>query len=152
MCISLIVHRKGRNIFLFSKQKYLFLRKDIKSFKDMLEDSKIRAFLEVERIVAMGDFNDTPDNRLFDSIPLINLALPLHNRGEGSIKYDGNWELIDLFFVSGSFADAQMSVLHIPFLETRDRTGGGTKPLRTYMGPRYTAGASDHCPIWLTIP
>ena len=32
---------------------------------------------------------------------------------------------------------------------TEDRTHGGLKPLRTYSGPRYTAGVSDHLPIVL---
>ena len=52
-------------------------------------------------VVAMGDFNDTPDGLQFDQIAgrLENLAEPLSERGEGSIRYDGRWELIDHFLV-----------------------------------------------------
>ena len=103
----------------------------------------------IERVVAMGDFNDTPDAPVYSLVPLENLALPLHRRGEGTIKYDGKWELIDLFFVSDSLRSSTMSILKVPFLLTPD--GSGQKPLRTYSGPRYLGGVSDHCPVWLSI-
>lgn len=104
----------------------------------------------VNTLVAMGDFNDTPDNPLYQSLPLENLGLPLHQAGEGSIKYEGKWELIDLFFVSRGL-HATMQVLVPPFLTVRDATYGGTKPLRTYSGPRYLGGVSDHYPVCLKI-
>ena len=134
-----------------------------------LADSLQRA--GVERIVAMGDFNDTPANPIYGSLEpvLHNLGTPLHQAGRGSIKYQGKWELIDLFFVSRALLvpdnisnpqnmplrDAKglvMEVLYIPFLQVRDKGFAGTKPLRTYSGPRYLGGVSDHCPIWLTLP
>lgn len=107
--------------------------------------------LGVQEIVAMGDFNDTPANPVYKILEptLHNLAAPLHQKGEGSIKYDGGWELIDLFFVSESLRESAMKILQIPFLMTKDSGHAGTKPLRTYSGPRYQGGVSDHCPIWL---
>ena len=108
----------------------------------------------VENIVAMGDFNDTPDNPVYGLLEpfLENLGLPLHQKGEGTIKYDGAWELIDMFFVSPPLRDVStMKILQIPFLMTKDTGHAGTKPLRTYSGPRYLGGVSDHCPIWLEI-
>ena len=109
--------------------------------------------LGIGDIVAMGDFNDTPDNPVYTLLEptLINLAKPLHQRGLGSIKYDGEWELIDLFFVSPDLNASAMKILQIPFLMTQDSGHAGTKPLRTYSGPRSLGGVSDHCPIWLTI-
>ena len=103
----------------------------------------------VVRVVAMGDFNDTPDAPAYRILPLKNLALPLHNKGEGTIKYDEKWELIDLFFVSDTLAQSRMSILQVPFLLKAD--GAGMKPLRTYSGPRYLGGVSDHCPVWLDV-
>ncbi len=44
-----------------------------------------------------------------------------------------------------------MRVLRIPFLLTRDTVHSGEKPLRTYTGPRYTGGVSDHLPILLEV-
>ena len=107
----------------------------------------------VERIVAMGDFNDTPANPVYGLLApgLENLAEPLHQKGEGTIKYDGAWELIDMYFVTPECGAGEMKILHIPFLSVRDKGHGGTQPLRTYSGPRYLGGVSDHCPIWLEL-
>ena len=107
----------------------------------------------IPRIVAMGDFNDTPGNPVYRLLEptLRNLAEPLFRKGLGTIKYEGAWELIDMFFVSGACSPAGMEILRIPFLQAPDGAHAGTKPLRTYSGPRYLGGVSDHCPIWLTI-
>ncbi len=100
-------------------------------------------------IIAMGDFNDTPQNPQYQVLPLVNAAQPLYKRGEGTIKYNGKWELIDMFFTNAQ--NAEMEIIYIPFLQTRDKAATGTKPLRTYSGPRYLGGVSDHCPVWLTV-
>ena len=44
-----------------------------------------------------------------------------------------------------------MHIVKIPFLMVRDRQMSGEKPLRTYLGPRYAGGVSDHCPVVLEI-
>jgi endonuclease/exonuclease/phosphatase family metal-dependent hydrolase len=110
--------------------------------------------LGITRIVAMGDMNDTPANPVYRQLEptLMNLAEPLYRQGEGTIKYDGAWELIDMIFVSSATGAGPMQILQIPFLMTRDATHAGTKPLRTYSGPRYLGGVSDHCPVMATIP
>ena len=53
--------------------------------------------------------------------------------------------------MSGECRTEGMKILQIPFLQVPDKGHAGTKPLRTYSGPRYTGGVSDHCPIWLTL-
>ena len=105
------------------------------------------------QILAMGDMNDTPENPLFQLLTpaLENRAADLHRQGEGTIKYEGRWELIDMFFASPSARAGPMRILQIPFLMTRDGAHTGTKPLRTYSGPRYNGGVSDHCPIQISI-
>lgn len=133
-----------------------------------LADSLQRAGMG--RVVAMGDFNDTPANPVYRTLEpvLVNLGWSLHKAGAGTIKYQGSWELIDMFFVSPALLRPEsslpaaagkrtppapmMEIMYIPFLQVRDKTFAGTKPLRTYSGPRYLGGVSDHCPIWLTIP
>jgi len=109
--------------------------------------------LGIADIVAMGDFNDTPANPVCQLLEptLKNLAKPLHQKGLGTIKYDGAWELIDLFFVSKALEASEMRILTVPFLMTKDGAHAGIKPLRTYSGPRYLGGVSDHCPVWLTV-
>ena len=82
----------------------------------------------------------------------VNLAAPLVANGEGSIRFQGCWELIDQCFVSPQLAPgATFQVCHIPFLTTRDGAYAGQKPLRTYSGPRYLGGVSDHCPVLLRL-
>jgi endonuclease/exonuclease/phosphatase family metal-dependent hydrolase len=107
----------------------------------------------IAKTIAMGDFNDTPDQEIYEALQpvLRNLALPLHERGEGTIKFQGKWELIDHFYVSEGVGKATMKILRIPFLMVQDKAFSGDKPLRTYSGPRYLGGVSDHCPIWLTL-
>ena len=105
-------------------------------------------------IVALGDFNDTPDNPLYASLPpvLHSLADSLHRAGRGTIRFNGVWELIDLAFVSESLRKrARMDILTIPFLMVRDGSHPGDKPLRTYEGPRYKGGVSDHFPIMVSL-
>ena len=104
----------------------------------------------IDRIIAGGDFNDTPDNPVFRLLEpaLAPLHMDLFRHGQGTIKYDGKWDLIDHIYVSPGW-DAAMRILRIPFLLTRDTTHSGEKPLRTYTGPRYTGGVSDHLPVLL---
>lgn len=106
----------------------------------------------IENLVALGDFNDTPANPVYKLLEpaLNNWAEPLFQKGLGTIKYDGQWELIDMLFASETLK-GQMKILQIPFLMTRDTGHAGLKPLRTYSGPRYLGGVSDHCPIWGTV-
>ena len=105
-------------------------------------------------IVAMGDFNDNPDGEQFDMLDgiLANMSDSLHAQGLGTIRYEGKWDLIDMFLVSPNLAEySRMDILQIPFLMTYEKKYPGFKPLRTYSGPRYIGGVSDHCPIILKI-
>ena len=104
--------------------------------------------------IVMGDFNDTPDAeqfRMLDGI-LVNKSQGLHQRREGTIRYEGKWELIDMFMTSPSLAaKSEMEIVRVPFLMTYERKHPGEKPLRTYVGPIYMGGVSDHCPIVLHV-
>ena len=103
-------------------------------------------------IIAMGDFNDTPDSPAFKIMKgiLTCKGFILHEHGEGSIRYEGKWDLIDMFLVSPHMdAATEMQICRVPFLMTWERKHPGEKPLRTYSGPRYIGGVSDHCPVIL---
>lgn len=116
-------------------------------------DSLRRGAPEVP-VVAMGDFNDTPDGSQFNILEgvLSNKADSLFKAGQGTIRYEGKWELIDMFMVSEEVSDlCVMDIVKIPFLMTYERKYPGMKPFRTYSGPRYIGGVSDHCPIVLCI-
>lgn len=99
------------------------------------------------RIVVMGDFNDTRP-----AVP--GLAVPPYGAPParpGTLKYHGRWEQIDWFFVSPALDSAAMNVFAPPFLLEPDAAWLGDKPRRTYVGPRYNGGLSDHLPIILTL-
>jgi len=126
----------------------------------------------LSNIIIMGDFNDEPDKESIISIlgagdktvnilpnRLVNLMFP-KIRDEGTIKYQGNWSILDQFIVSGSvfqgtnglksdFRDAQ--IVRMDFLLNEDIRYFGSKPIRTYTGPRYNGGFSDHLPISLDV-
>ena len=104
-------------------------------------------------IVAMGDFNDTPDGSQFEAVAdiLDNKGMSLHEKHKGTIRYKGRWELIDFFLTSHGLTAEEMEVVRIPFLMTYDKRYPGEKPLRTYSGPRYLGGVSDHCPIVMKV-
>lgn len=108
----------------------------------------------VDRIIACGDFNETPDNPVFRLLEpsLTPMHTDLFRRGSGTIKYDGKWDLIDHFYASPPLSSySRMRILRIPFLLTRDTAHSGEKPLRTYQGPRHLGGVSDHLPVFLEI-
>ena len=87
-------------------------------------------------VLAVGDFND-------DIWP--------HDgprpAAEGTIKYNGAWEKIDGHFARG--LNVSESVFSEPLLSEPDRSFGGTKPRRSFSGPRYLGGVSDHYPVVL---
>lgn len=110
--------------------------------------------LGIRNIIVMGDFNDVPSAAQFGVLEnsLANKSDSLFTAGRGTIRYEGKWELIDMFLVSENLENlTEMEVPEIPFLMTGESRHAGLKPLRTYSGPRYLGGVSDHCPIVLSI-
>lgn len=130
-------------------------------------------------IILMGDFNDTPDalpleyllsppedslGQISGEPQLVNLT-PFATGAEGTYKYKGEWNSIDQFIVSANllyretgsvlpqwiFCREQMEIFAPEHLLQRDNTYMGLKLLRTYQGPKYMGGISDHLPIILKI-
>ncbi|MCD8288229.1 MAG: hypothetical protein LUC18_05245 [Porphyromonadaceae bacterium] len=153
-------------------------KKEVDSHSDnaMQDNNEHESWNNILRIIAMGDFNDTPDNPLFGIFgdTMVNKAYPLYRKGFGTIKYQGKWELIDMFIISsamdhieaeyvssendggdrkgrreGDNCNYRMEIIEAPFHIQRDNAHVGEKPLRTYSGPRYLGGISDHFPIVL---
>lgn len=100
------------------------------------------------RVIVMGDFNDPPDSR-----PLMHLSgKGLINVSRGATyKYLGVWECLDQFLVSPSVHNniEYVKVHKNNYLLERDETHLGDKPKRTYRGPVYHGGVSDHLPVTL---
>lgn len=119
--------------------------------------SALQAADPAARILLVGDFNDTPDSEaltaLCNSCGLHNMALPLWRQGKGSIRYKGKWELIDQAVVSQTLVDegAAFSIFEAAFLQEYDASFLGLKPKRTFVGPRYNGGVSDHLPVLIKL-
>ena len=99
-------------------------------------------------ILVMGDFNDTDARVAGLNVP----AFAGPPAAPGTLRYHGRWEQIDWFCVSPALDSAsRMQIYAPPFLLEPDPAWLGSKPRRTYVGPRYNGGLSDHLPICLKI-
>lgn len=119
-----------------------------------------------EAIICMGDFNDYPDNRsLTEFLPtgesgmLINLMKDLKETKRGSYNYRGDWDFLDQIIVSRSLIDGNLpdivSGSTAPFFTdsmvyTHPKYKD-IKPKRTYGGPEYLGGYSDHLPVYTIL-
>lgn len=114
-------------------------------------------------IVAMGDLNSTSaeapvaeglgmggDSISADGIRNLTLRLP---RDWGSYKYQGQWRYIDhvLLLAPEPWMVGELKLIRFDHLLTPDGNRPGVRPLRTYVGPRYTGGLSDHLPLLLRL-
>lgn len=105
------------------------------------------------RQVIVGDFNDTPESEIYLPLRerLVCLSDSLAARGAGSIRFNGVWELIDQAYVSKDLAGSAQEVMAPPQLTVPDSSYPGVKPFRTYQGPRYIGGVSDHYPVLVRL-
>lgn len=93
----------------------------------------------ISRIIAVGDFNDA-----VVTAPGIERT-PRKQAPPGTIKFQGKWEQIDgCPLLEGLRAEER--IFAPPCLLVRD-SYGGEKPRRTFSGPRYLGGISDHLPV-----
>lgn len=103
----------------------------------------------ISRIIAVGDFNDevvpaAGVERQSQRPPGVGEPVP-----PGTIKFQGKWEKIDgCPLLEGLRAEERIFAPHC--LLERD-SYGGEKPRRTFSGPRYLGGISDHLPVIYVI-
>jgi predicted extracellular nuclease len=121
------------------------------------------------KIIAIGDFNDEPLDKSLQNVleaqspkniqnsQLYNLLMPEDKDDEGTYNYKYEWYMLDNFIVSGSFLKGeegyttQAEHIHIyrPDWILFEHPKAGMKiPNRTYGGPNYYGGFSDHLPIY----
>ena len=118
----------------------------------------INYFTNGSKIVVMGDFNDEPWDeslKLLDrsDFHLINLMKEMKQEGqEGTIKYKSQWYFFDQILVSSNISSRCEAFIYRPhFLIMRDDRYLGNKPFRTYSGPGYIGGYSDHLPVFMKL-
>jgi len=121
------------------------------------------------KILIMGDFNDEPIDNSLSSIlgaakyaenptadKLINLSYTDLAAGRGTIVHteiNKSWQVFDQVIVSGALlANCKLSVKPPKTLIfNQDWLIQNGRPLRTYQGPRYLGGFSDHLPVFLDL-
>lgn len=115
------------------------------------------------KILIMGDMNEPPGSdatgrvlkagRKDSGMSFIDLSFDIvASRVKGTIKYHGQWSVFDRIIVSRSlihepFSVEGMYVVELSFLLEPDESYSGVKPFRTYSGPGYLGGFSDHLPV-----
>ena len=125
-------------------------------------------------IIATGDFNDHAEDKSMretlaakpsiDKLPATNGLLNLmYNKGgvtEGSHKFAGKWGTLDQFVVSTPLVRGESKLAIDPhdghffnawWLLQKDERNFGYKPFRSFQGPMYIGGYSDHLPIYLDV-
>jgi predicted extracellular nuclease len=127
-------------------------------------------------IIVMGDMNDEPTDKSItqglgaiqwerstaNSLninALYNLAAGVKAKGEGSYFYQKHWETIDQIIVSGNFLSSSsklitgdvQAIFKPDFITFLDRSTQLKVPSRTYTGPIYRGGYSDHFPVYIPI-
>ncbi len=119
-------------------------------------------------VIVMGDFNDEPTDesiysvlgaRFDDSGFLINLMEAEMKSGWGSHRYRSAWGVLDQLMATPSVLEPEGLYVHPPqaciarwdILLEKDERYGGRKPRRTYYGPQYHGGVSDHLPVYVVL-
>lgn len=121
-------------------------------------------------ILLMGDFNDEPDNNSITktigakNLPdnnletsLINCAAEQDLMKKGTYNFRGNWNMLDQIIVSNSMLQTQgklkigeFQIFQKEWMMYKSDKYGLT-PNRTYGGPNYYGGFSDHLPVFVEI-
>ena len=132
--------------------------------------NKIFAVDPNANIVIMGDMNDEPDNNsilktLNASYPtdkilpgnLYNCMAKLDQQNKGTYNFRGNWNMLDNIIISSSLLsqDSKIRVQNPTIFQEEwmmyDNPKYGKTPNRTYGGPNYYGGYSDHLPVYVEI-
>ena len=106
------------------------------------------------KIIIAGDFNDYADSPALKYLYEHHLTNISHDAqgshgAKATYRWHGEWRSLDQILCSPSLAAAKQEckIGDLPFLLEDDEKYGGKKPYRTYLGPRYLGGYSDHLPL-----
>jgi exonuclease III len=141
----------------------------------MVVKAKVAEIMSADRnarIVIMGDLNDNPtDSSIVKVLGAIEPAEPLHKSGlynlmykpykagKYTLKYHMESDIFDQMIVSESLLE-KTAVLKVASTEGGiykprwilfDHPKYGEMPNRTYSGPQYHGGFSDHLPVYIDL-
>ena len=111
------------------------------------------------KIIIMGDFNDDPtSNSIKNYLVKEDFYNPMESilaSGQGTLTYNGNWNLFDQIIFSKNFLEKKKGQLYFKHAEVFNNKWmkvfkGKLKgsPFRTYIGKWYQGGFSDHFPVY----
>lgn len=125
------------------------------------------------KVIMMGDLNDCPtDPSVYDVLRarhpsereagcLFNLFGKNEDLGfEGTLKHQADWQIFDQIIVTEGlmndgeglrYLEGSARIFHADFMLEDDETYHGKKLFRTYIGPRYFGGFSDHLPVYIDL-
>ncbi|MBN4065959.1 endonuclease/exonuclease/phosphatase family protein, partial [Candidatus Amoebophilus asiaticus] len=153
-----------------SEPKRTYIASKLKEKLESIEKKNKHA-----KIIMMGDFNDNPNDKSLneilnasanrspeDSSSYFNLLYEEYDKGkEGTYNYKGRWGMYDQFIVSLSVLDTNKRGMvlvyekgHIfkrDWILFEDKKYKTHRPNKTYGGPNYFGGYSDHLPIYMDL-
>jgi len=157
--------RDGEDV---SEPKRIYAAKLLRKSVDSIFKTDMNA-----KIVIMGDFNDEPTNKSLvenllatnnqnpkNKFELYNLMFDKKLLGLGTYNYKGNWNMLDNLIVSGSLLHSEGKyevsrdggqIFQQRWMMYDNVKTGDMTPNRTYAGPRYLGGISDHLPVYLVL-
>ena len=125
------------------------------------------------KVIMMGDLNDCPtDPSVYDVLKarhpseredgcFINLFGKAEGLGfEGTLKHQADWQVFDQIIVTEGvmgdreglhYQDGSARIFAADFLFEDDEVYHGKKLFRTYVGPKYFGGFSDHLPVYIDL-
>ena len=125
-------------------------KRSMKATRALKENAdSVYAIRQHPNIILMGDFNAetrSPQLKMLTSDNIFtDHTAPLH---PGTYKYHGDWSTLDHILThTTTLSPISATILNLTFLIEPDETYGGIKPHRTYTGPIYRGGISDHLPV-----
>ena len=135
------------------------------------EVEKIKENNKNAKVLIMGDLNDYPDNRSISEVLgagkpgskntlLYNLMMDIDTaKSEGSYNYRGDWGFLDQIIVNKNFIKGKgikvdpnsAQAFREDWMIFQDPKYKDFKPNRTYGGPNYYGGYSDHLPVYVEL-
>ena len=121
-------------------------------------------------IINMGDFNDNPKDKSIKPIlnsvykksqmnnnQLYNPMEELFQKGYGSYRYRGKWDMIDQFFLSKNLVENKKGLFFLKaavfnkkyLINPQGKYEG--YPFKSFAGGKFLNGYSDHFPIFLYL-
>lgn len=109
----------------------------------------VRASRLHPNLIIMGDFNAETDSPQLMFLTQNSIFTDqTFGLEPGTYKYQGEWSTIDHILThTTTLSHQQTRILALPFLTEPDPIDGHEKPYRTYRGPTYIGGPSDHLPV-----